>query len=313
VELELLGVLVAVVALLVLALVINIPYPMALIVGGAALGFLPGGRWGMALYAMATASQFAVIASVYGYSRELEASADDQGLQRLRQSRHDPAQMIRMFALLDERLEPEPVPLFWRSHPKIQKRIAVLRQSLGITAEVPPTPQPEYLERVRAVVLQDIRLDLDSRAFRTAVATSQRLVNADPKDGEALYWLGESYRQLGPREPVLTSAEKTDSGQRKAYRTLLRMTEQEENEKLLKTPQGRATLAANQARAETLFKQASDFPAAYLGLGSLYQQQAKLDAALSAYRTYLEHAPQAPDRERVERRIRELTQKGAPQ
>jgi predicted Zn-dependent protease len=282
-------------------------------ISSAAMAFLPGGRWGMALYAMTTASQFAVIASVYGYSRELEASADEQGLQRMRASRHDPAQMIRMFALLDQRLEPEPVPLFWRSHPKIQKRIAALRQSLGTTADVPATPQPGYLDRIRPVLLQDIRLDLDSRAFRTAVASSQRMVNASPRDAEARYWLAESYRQLGPREPALSTEEKTDNGQRKAYRAMLRMTEQEENEKLSKTPRGRTALAANQARAESLFKQASDFPASFLGLGLLYEQQAKPDAALFSYRTYLARSPEAPDRERVERRINALTQTGGPQ
>jgi Na+/H+ antiporter len=42
VELELLGVLVAVVVLLVFALAINVPYPIALVLGAAAFGFLPG-------------------------------------------------------------------------------------------------------------------------------------------------------------------------------------------------------------------------------------------------------------------------------
>jgi len=42
IELVLLGVLVAVVALVVLALVLDVPYPIALVVGGAALGFVPG-------------------------------------------------------------------------------------------------------------------------------------------------------------------------------------------------------------------------------------------------------------------------------
>jgi Na+/H+ antiporter len=41
-QLELLGVLVAVSALVVLSLVVRVPYPVALVVGGAALGFLPG-------------------------------------------------------------------------------------------------------------------------------------------------------------------------------------------------------------------------------------------------------------------------------
>src|SRR4051794_3572445 len=41
-ELEFFGVLVAVVALLVAALWLRIPYPIALVIGGASLGFLPG-------------------------------------------------------------------------------------------------------------------------------------------------------------------------------------------------------------------------------------------------------------------------------
>jgi tetratricopeptide (TPR) repeat protein len=220
-----------------------------------------------------------------------------------------------MFTLLDQKLEPEPVPFFWRDHPKTRQRIAYLKEALGLKNEVPARMDPAYIDRMRPVFLQNIRMDLDSRCFRSAVAAAQRLVEAKPNDPEALFWLGESYRSLGPRNRVLDEMEITDSGQRKAYKSMIRQTEQEETAQLSRTPQGRASLEANQREAERLYNRAADIvprlAQPQLGLGMLYEQQEKAELAIATYLKYLELSPQAADRERVERRIAALSTKGA--
>lgn len=138
--------------------------------------------------------------------------------------------MIRMFELLDEKLENEPVPRFFWDHPRLKDRIGYLKQALGINALPPPEHDPEYVHRNRAAFLQNIQLDLDSR----------RLVAALPADSTALYWLGKSYRLLGPRRPTRKPEETTDAALRRGYKNERRLTEGEETAKIAATPEGRS-------------------------------------------------------------------------
>ncbi|SPE33301.1 exported hypothetical protein [Candidatus Sulfopaludibacter sp. SbA3] len=284
----------------------------------AAAWWLPvGGIWGATIYAAANTSQVVLIFTIYGYSRENEQEADVNAVERVKQAGRDPNQFIRVFALLDRRLEPEPVPFIWRDHPKTEKRIAYLKQKLGLEGDVAAAPDPAYLDRMRPVFLQNIQLDLDSRCFRSAVDGAQRLAGAHPDDPDALFWLAESYRALGPRKPALGKEEQNDSGLRSAYGKMIKQTEQEETEKLAGTPEGRVLMEEHQRKAEELYRRAAGldprFAKAQLGLGMLYEQQHKPDSALMAYRKYLELAPSGVDRERVERRMAALNSKGASQ
>jgi Flp pilus assembly protein TadD len=91
-------------------------------------------------------------------------------------------------------------------------------------------------------------------------------------------------------------------------------TEQEETERLSQTADGKVWLADNSRLAEEMYKRAASidprFAKPHLGLGLLYQEQHRSDAAIAAYRKYLELAPAGVDRERVGRRVTELTSKG---
>ncbi len=188
-----------------------------------------------------------------------------------------------------------------------------MKEALGIAADVPARADADYPRRMRPVFIQNIRLDLDCRAFRSAAAGAARLVDSQPHDAEALYWLAESYRSLGPRKLVLDAVELTDSGQRKAYRKMVRATEQEEAAALAKTPEGKAALETNQRQAGNYYHLAleadSTFAEAHIGLGILYQDQNNSVGAIAEYRKYLDLAPHGPDRERVERRLAELSSK----
>jgi predicted Zn-dependent protease len=269
-----------------------------------------GGLGGWAVAAAANMSQFAIATMVYGYSRQLEEEADRNAVDRVRQAGRDPMQIIRMFAIMDQRLEPEPVPYTFRDHPPIKERIAYLKEVLGADRDVAPGSDGGYLDRMRTVILQNIQLDLDSRRFRSAVAAAERLATAHPDDPAALYWLGESYRSLGPRQPRLTVRELTDGGLRTGYRHTVRRTEEEDTQSLSGTPEGRAALEANQGKAEELFRKASaidpSLPETYLGLGALYEEQGKPDEAIRTYRKYIDLSKRPAEKERVERRIEEL-------
>ncbi len=275
----------------------------------------PGGVWGATTSATANCCQVASVFTVYGYSRKFERDADLNAVERLKQSGRDPNQFVRVLTLLDQKLDPEPAPFIWQDHRKTEKRIAYLKEKLGLKGDVAAAPAPGYLDRMRPVLVQNVQMDLDCRCFRSAVAGAQRLADARPDDPESLFWLAESYRALGPRKPALDKKEQTDSGQRKAYNRMVKLTEQEETAKLSRSPEGRAALEAHQRKAEELYRRAAavdpQFAKAQLGFGMLYQQENKPDDALIAYRKYLDLAPQGANRERVQRRMAALNTHGA--
>jgi tetratricopeptide (TPR) repeat protein len=163
---------------------------------------------------------------------------------------------------------------------------------------------------MRPALLRNISLDLYNRRFRSAVAGAARLVTAHPDDPVALYWLGESYRSLGPRQPELIERELTDGGLRKGYRRTRKLTEEEDTQALAATPDGHLALEANRRKAEEmLLKSASIDPTradTHFALGALYEQQGKLDAATAAYGKCIDLGGQSAAKARAKRRLEEL-------
>jgi predicted Zn-dependent protease len=254
-----------------------------------------------------------MVTMVYGYSRELEAEADHRAVDRLTQAGRDPRQMIRMFAILDDKLEPVPVPRFFNDHPKTKDRIAYLKKSLGVSEDIGPAIDKSYTERMRPAIVQNIQLDLDGRLFRSAVAGAERLAAAYPNDAQALYRLGESYLSLGPRRTRLTEAELTDAALRRNYGRTRKLTEDEDTKALAALPEGRAEMEANWRKAEEAFQKAAaldpSLPEPQFGLGSLYQQMGKAELAIAAYRRSAELSTKPAERQRAERRIAELAKR----
>lgn len=238
---------------------------------------------------------------VYGYRRKLEEEADRNAVDRVRAAGRDPLQLVRIFTILDGNPELEPVPVF--NDPNTKARASYLERFLGgNVAGASPKIETAYVDEIRPLILQNIQLDLDSRRFRNAVAEADRLATAHPDDPTTLYWLGEAYRSLGPRQMGLSA-----KAQRKEFRKAIRRTEEEDWEALTKTPAGAAALRANQQRAEELFLKAATVDPSmaepYFGLGALYQQQAKTQEAVAAYRKYITLSRQPADKGRAERRI----------
>jgi beta-barrel assembly-enhancing protease len=254
-------------------------------------------------------SEMGILGAITEYPRAFEQEADEIAVQRLKQVGRDPAQLVRLSLLIDDKLEAEPVS-FWRDLPKTKDRMVYQKALVGLDKDPGAGSDGGYLDRMKTLILQNIQLALDTRRFRSAVAGAQRLAAAYPNDANCVFWLGESYRLLGPRQERLTEKELTPDGLRASYRKTAQRTEQDEANWLASTPEGKAALEANQEKSEELLHKAATIdltlPDPYFGLGSLYEQQGKKDQAIAAYRKYIDLSQQPADKERAMRRVERL-------
>jgi tetratricopeptide (TPR) repeat protein len=94
----------------------------------------------------------------------------------------------------------------------------------------------------------------------------------------------------------------------------MQLTAAEEERALQAEPEGQDALRHNQRQAEAQYRRALDLDAgnvhAYRGLGLLHEATGRTAEALEAYRTYLDLALDAPDRERIRRRMDALATAG---
>ena len=202
------------------------------------------------------------------------------------------------------------VTTFYSDHEKLQQRITYttsLAKGKPSPVAKPPVIDPPYAAGVEKAVRYTIQADIDSRRFRTAVARAQHLVNLHPDDPCDAFLLAEAYRVLGPRTAEPSDKDLTSRGEAYARRELRRRTIEEEEKELLSRPDGSVIRQANQKKAEVWYTKAQALDASYAnvyrGLGLLYEAQGKSTAARSAYRRYLELAPEASDRLRIRRRM----------
>jgi predicted Zn-dependent protease len=281
----------------------------------AAAAFVPGGHaaW-LAAASAANVSTLLLVESVYGYSREMESQADRDGLAAMTVAGYNPHAMAVVFELLDQdrTLEYEPSRTFWHDHPSLIKRReeALAFADAHTPANARTGLKKDYVTAVASAIVSSIDSDLESRRQRTAVEGAARLVDAFPGVPQYQVLLGESYRALGAKTTV-PSIDETPAGEDQARNEVLKMTEQEEQKALLKTPVGQATLKENRAKAEKAFLAAIEsnpqYAPAYRELGFLYQDESRFaDAALN-YRHYLQLvADTSLDRLRITRRLAEI-------
>lgn len=283
---------------------------------GAAAACVPGGyaTW-LATAAAANVSTLLLVESIYGYSREMESQADQDGLAAMTVAGYDPHAMAAAFELLDQdrTFEYEPRPTFYHDHPSLTKRReeALAFADAHTPAGARTGQRKDYVAVVAPAIVSDINADIESRRPRTAVARATRLVDAFPGNPQYEVLLGESYRTLGARTTVPTSDELTPDGVTQQRKHVLKMTEEEEQKVLLKTPDGQATLKENQAKAEKAFLAAIEsnprYALAYRELGFLYQDESRFADAAINYRHYLQLvADTSLDRLRIARRLAEV-------
>lgn len=275
-----------------------------------------GGVAGAAIAIITAVSPFIVVATIFGYGRDLERDADLKGVEMMMNAEYPPEEMVKALKLLSNDIEGEQVRLFYNDHPALQDRINYVSAYLGSRADK-ITPAMElnreknsYFARTESLMRHDIQLAINAARFRTAVYLGQRLVEFHPDSSENVFWLAEAYRTLGPRSPQLADKELTNSAKKNAAKKRAKRTPEEEERDLLATEAGLQDWKANQQKAEELYFSAlklnNPVPAAHRGLGMLYEKLGRPSEAATEYEKYLELAPSAIDRERIQRRIEAL-------
>jgi predicted Zn-dependent protease len=273
---------------------------------------------GAVIMAVTTVAPFIMMATMYGYSRDLEREADLRGIDMMISAEYPPEEMVNVMKLLDKDIEGENIRLFYNDHPALDERIKYLSGYLGARADR-VTPQMElhrerklYFQTVEPVMRHNIQLAINAGRARSALYNAQRLVDFHP-DSENLFWLAESYRALGPRASQLTEKELSNSAMKDAAKKREKRTAEEEERELLGTPAGKDNWQKHQQLAEDYYKRALEAenpaPVAHRGLGMLYEKLGRGSDAAAAYEKYLELSPSATDRERIQRRIEVLKEK----
>jgi predicted Zn-dependent protease len=285
----------------------------------AAIGaYAPGGVVGAVITVVTTVAPFIMMATIYGYSRDLEREADLRGIDMMISAEYAPEEMVNVMKLLDKDIEGENIRLFYNDHPSLDERIKYLSSYLGARADK-VTHQMElnreraaYFRSMESVMRHDLQLAINAGRARSAVYLAQRLVDFHA-DSENLFWLAESYRALGPRALQLTEKQLTNSAKKDASKKREKRTVEEEERELLATPAGQENWQKHQQMAEDFYKRALNAdnpgPVAHRGLGMLYEKLGRGSDAAAEYEKYLELSPAAIDRERIQRRIEALKEK----
>jgi len=285
----------------------------------AAVGaYAPGGVVGAVIMVVTTVAPFIMVATMYGYSRDLEREADLKGIDMMISAEYAPEEMVNVMKLLDKDIEGENVRLFYNDHPSLDERIKYLSNYLGARADK-VTQQMElnreraaYFKKMEPLMRHDLQLAINAGRARSAVYLGQRLVDFHA-DSENLFWLAESYRALGPRASQLTEKELTNSALKNAQKKREKRTAEEEERELLATPSGQEHWQRHQQMSEQLYQRAlnaeNPVPVAHRGLGLLYEKLGRGTDAVAEYEKYLELSPEANDRQRIQRRIEALKEK----
>ena len=273
---------------------------------------------GAVIIAVTTIAPFIMIATMYGYGRDLEREADHRGIDMMISAEYAPEETVTVLKLLDRDIEGENIRLFYNDHPALDERIKYLSGYLGTRADR-VTPQMElnreraaYFRKVEPLMRHNVQLAINAGRFRSAVHFAQRLVDFHD-DSENLFRLAEAYRALGPRAPLLTENELTNSAKKDAAKKREKRTVEEEERDLLGTPAGKDNWQKHQQLAEQFYRRAlsaeNPVPVAHRGLGMLYEKLERGADAVTEYEKYLELSPSATDRERIQRRIQAVKEK----
>ncbi|MDX1562289.1 MAG: M48 family metallopeptidase [Gammaproteobacteria bacterium] len=253
------------------------------------------------------------LASIMGqlrYSRHLEQEADDRAALLMEGTSYDPNAMTELLEILAEDfegLDPR-VASIWTTHPDPEERIEASRANLTAYPRKPrePVTFDAVVYSLKALTVRDY---IHDDYPYTAIAVAEEFLERYPEDLDFRMALGDAQRQLGPRPAALPE----DYSRRDARRNLrdrIRRTREQRMERLLEEPEGVAALAANLESARQTYlgilEIDPDYVAAHRGLGQVYERQGNDREAARAYLTYVQEAPDAPDRPVIMSRLAEL-------
>lgn len=288
----------------------------ASLLGGLGGLLLPGAGWGgvVAAGVLGGAAPAILVASVNGYSRELESEADRAGFSALTRAGYDPRAAAETFTRLMQRHDVQVPVTYYNDHPKLVDRIAradeLARGAARADDQVTAARVVDHARATAGVARLDVALALAEGRPRTAVAVAERIVARDPSGAESFAALGDAYRALGPLPPVAAAAELTEQAQKDARKAARQLTRDERERELLATPDGKAAWDANARKAEESYAKAlaldESCAPAHRGLGMLDEKLGRPGEAMEHYRRYLELAPGSPDAPRIRARVARL-------
>lgn len=231
--------------------------------------------------------QLAFLASVNGYGRELELEADEGGMAKVAAAGYDVGESPKVYqALLDDHGEPKKLEgFFFGSHPRLTERIENARgylkthpQARDRYAEHPAGDRDAFALRMRPVVRDDARQNLEKGRLVLAQTEVARALAAAPRDPEAHYL--DARLKLAQAE-----AEKSPAAA------------------------GALRGDARQALQESLQLDPKR-PAPHRDLGLLLAHDRELTRACAEFKRYLDLAPEAADAAEVRTQVRDLDRDG---
>ncbi|HEX6199323.1 MAG TPA: M48 family metalloprotease [Thermoanaerobaculia bacterium] len=229
----------------------------------------------------------AFVASVNGYGRSLEEEADRGGFVKLTAAGYDPAEAPKVYqALMEDHGDSGKLEaFFFGSHPQLARRVEGARAWLAARPpapdeEAPPTlgDEERFARRIRPVVRDDARLNLELGRLELAEAELDKVLDWMPEDPEA--WLLRARLRLA----------QGDVEQDPAAREVLR---------------GEAKDALYEA-----IRLDADRPAPHRELGLMLYREGDRGGACRELGHYLELAPEAEDAPRMRDYRLELEQAG---
>jgi len=140
------------------------------------------------------------IASISGYTRELETEADRVGLDLAVKANYDPGEVLKLFELLKQEIEIEGIeePYFFGTHPNIRQRIENVNNWLAekYRGKITGIKNTDVFQsKISRLVLDNARLDLRQGRFFVAQKTVEKFLAVKPDDARAYFLLGEIFRQ----------------------------------------------------------------------------------------------------------------------
>src|SRR2546422_1252493 len=163
--------------------------------------------------------QLAAIASINGYGRDLERDADSGGMEKLVRAGYDPNEAPKVFELLRSQSKEggSLEAFFFGSHPKLTERVETTSELVktkyaAAAAASGVRDTEDFGLRMRTVVRENARLDIQAGRFKLAADQLDRVLAITPKDPVAHLYYGDLYRLQSQRARDV--ADKTDKAKK---------------------------------------------------------------------------------------------------
>lgn len=217
----------------------------------------------------------AILASINGYSREMEREADEGGMALLAHANYDINEAPKVFELFQKTYGDSGATenFFFGSHPRNGERIESYRELLaGPYAKAAQERgriqnTDAFLRRTRVIVRENAYLDIQGGRFNLARRALDRVLSQTPTDPTAHFYYGELHRLSD------------------------------------KTPKGEELALTRYQRAVEYDPQ---YAPAYRAMGFIYYKQKKREEARAAFERYLSLEPNAKDRAQIREYLLEL-------